>query len=268
MIRANLEYVPLRLIRRFLFPGALLDKLGHFIPYWRVNQGRLDPAPIVDAYQRLLRAGGIDLLDGKRRAVVELGCGAANGTGYEWAARFGGKWTGVEPFAPLDPGLDTKLFERVHMCYPHVIFENVQRIKTLAELTDASVDCIVSNSVLEHVTDPLSLFMECYRVLTPDGIMLHRVDYRDHFFKYPFQFLTFPQKVWDNLLNPGDLPRHRLDDHLQALTRAGFHVEVLEYERDTDGFSAVAPFLAPPFAGRNPDMLAVTSAALFCRNRR
>jgi len=268
MIRGNLEYIPLRLIRRFLFPGALLDKLGRFIPYWRVNQGRLDPAPIVDAYQRLLHVGGIDLLDGKNRSVVELGCGAANGTGYEWVARFGGAWIGVEPFAPLDPGLDAKLFERAHERYPQVIFENVHRIKSLAELADASVDCIVSNSVLEHAADLPSLFMECSRILSPDGIMLHRVDYRDHFFKYSFQFLTFSQKVWENLLNPGDLTRQRLDDHLRALTQSGFQVNVLEYEKDTDGFSAVSRFLAPPFAGRDPGILAVISAALFCRNCR
>jgi len=95
--------------------------------------------------------------------------------------------------------------------------------------------------------------------------MLHRVDYRDHFFKYPFQFLTFPKAIWDNLLNPGDLTRLRLDDHLRALAQSGFRTDVFEREKDVPNFTAVAPFLAPEFAGRDPDMLAVTLAALFCR---
>ena len=35
--------------------------------------------------------------------------------------------------------------------------------------------------------------------------MLHVVDYRDHFFKYPLHFLQFSQNTWRRFLNPGRL---------------------------------------------------------------
>jgi SAM-dependent methyltransferase len=286
---SNLEYVTLRLIRRFLFTGEALDRLGGLIPYWRVNQGRLDPAPIVSAYQRLAREAGRGL-DNIR--AVELGCGAANGTGYEWTARLGGTWTGVEPFARFDPELDARLREETAWRHPgappgedtlHATSAAhapdaacetatarrtgaaVRRVNDLDALDDASADVIVSNSVLEHVSDPAALFRQCARVLAPGGFMLHRVDYRDHFFKYPFHFLTFSREFWDNVLNPGDLPRLRLDDHLALLTRAGFAVSVVERETAPAQLAAVAPFLAPEFASRHRDMLATTIAALYCR---
>ncbi|GFK95730.1 putative S-adenosylmethionine-dependent methyltransferase/MSMEI_2290 [Fundidesulfovibrio magnetotacticus] len=262
MIWSNLEYVTLRLIRRFLFSGQALDRLGGWMPYWRVNQGRLDPSPIVDAYERLALRAGI-ATDGCR--VVELGCGAANGTGHEWTARFGGSWTGVEPFALFDAALDATLQAQARARHPYGLSGNVGRVRDLALLPDAGADLIVSNSVLEHLRRPPEVFRHCFRVLAPGGAMLHRVDYRDHFFKYPFHFLTFSQSVWDNLLDPGDLPRHRLDDHLAALSRAGFEAHVLERETDHRALRAVAPFLAPPFDGRNPDMLATTTAVIACR---
>jgi len=286
---SNLEYVSLRLVRRFLFSGPVLDRIGAYVPYWRVNQGRLDPEPIVTAYQRLARLAGVDIT-GIR--VVELGCGATNGTGHEWTARFSGSWTGVEPFAPFDTELDARIAQDVSRRRPgpHArpatdafgsaspdasrghggrdsssIPGAVSRVRDLAALDSGSVDLIVSNSVLEHVRDPLACFRECFRVLAPGGAMLHQVDYRDHFFKYPFQFLTFSQAVWDNLLDPGDLPRHRLDDHLDALARGGFQAQVLERSSDPAALAAVAPFLDSRFAARDRDMLATTTAAIACR---
>lgn len=262
MIWSSLEYVPLRLARRFLFSGPVLDRIGAFMPYWRVNQGRLDPEPIVTGWQRLASQAGLSL-QGLR--VLELGCGASNGTGYEWTARFGGRWTGLEPYIPFDQALDARVFEGVRWRNPGAVRDGVRRVADAAALESASQDLIVSNSVLEHVRDPEVLFAQCRRLLAPGGVMLHRVDYRDHFFKYPFHFLTFSKPVWNNLLDPGDLPRHRLDDHLAALARQGFEVQVLERETDPAALAAVAPFLAPEFAQRDRDMLATTIASLLCR---
>ncbi|MFZ5426619.1 MAG: class I SAM-dependent methyltransferase [Thermodesulfobacteriota bacterium] len=259
---SNLEYVTLRIVRKFLFKADALDRIGAFLPYWRVNQGRLDPEPIVTAYQKLARLAGVDILD---KRVAELGCGAANGTGYEWTSRFGGTWIGVEPYALFDPELDERLLEQARWRNPRATRDNARRVRELAALDDGSVDVIVSNSVLEHVRDPDGLFRECWRVLAPGGTMLHRVDYRDHFFKYPFHFLTFSKGFWDTMLDPGDLPRFRLDDHLDALARCGFHAEVAGRETDRASLDAVAPFLDGQFARRDRDMLSTTIASIVCR---
>ncbi|WP_243311788.1 class I SAM-dependent methyltransferase [Fundidesulfovibrio agrisoli] len=261
MIWSNMEYVPLRLIRRFLLSGAALDKLGGILPYWRVNAALGDPEAVVKGYAELA-AEAWKPLEGLR--AVELGCGATNATGYAWTALFGGSWTGVEPYALFDPGRDAALLERVRVHFPQAGPQNVRRLRDFSLLPEASADVIVSNSVLEHVRDPLGLMRQCRRVLAPGGFMLHKVDYRDHFFKYPFQFLTFPRAIWENLLDPGDLPRNRLDDHLQALGDAGFAAKVLRRETDKRAFRAVEPFLDREFAGRDPDMLATTVASIFC----
>ena len=265
MIWSNMEYVALRIIRRFLFTGAVLDRMGGWMPYWRVNQGRLDPEPIVTAWLRLAREAGPECPDLRGKRVAELGCGATNGTGYEWTSRLGGRWTGVEPFEPFDADRDERIFQQVSWRQPAVSRMSVSRVRSLDALETGSMDIIVSNSVLEHIRDPFEALRQCHRVLAAGGVMLHQVDYRDHFFKYPFHFLTFSQGMWDNLLDPGDLPRHRLDDHLFALRQCGFETRVLERQTDHEALAAVAPFLDPAFASRDRDMLATTTAAIFCR---
>ena len=175
-------------------------------------------------------------------------------TGPEWSPSPSSTRTWTRPFSPA-PACAIPVPSR----------EKTSRIRELAGLDSASADIIVSNSVLEHVRDPLDLFRECLRVLAPGGIMLHQVDYRDHFFKYPFHFLTFSKALWDNLLDPGDLPRLRLDDHLLALRISGFECEVLKQETDPAALAAVVPFLAPEFSWRDRDMLSTTTAALACR---
>jgi SAM-dependent methyltransferase len=259
VIWSNLEYVGLRLIRRFVFRGPGLDRLAWALPYFKANQATLDPGPIVDAYQDLLAQAGVDPA-GKR--VVELGCGATNATGYEWTARLGGQWIGVEPFALFDEALDHELLNRVRLRRPGAGDFETRRVKDLADVPDGWAELIVSNSVLEHVADPDQLFRQCRRVLAPGGVILHQVDYRDHFFKYPFHFLQFSRQTWDNWLNPGDLPRWRLDDHLTGLARAGFAAQVLKRQTDRAGFDRITPFLDREFAGREPDTLAVTLAAI------
>ena len=264
MIWSNTEYIALRLVRRFLLRGGERPIKDGAAPFWRLDAHTQDPEREVQAYADMAARAGLAL--GGLRAV-ELGCGATNATGYAWTARFGGSWTGVEPVELLDTGRDAALLERLRVHNPHAGPEAVSRVRDLAQLDAASADVIVSNSVLEHQRDPQALFRQCRRVLVPGGSMLHRVDYRDHFFKYPFQFLTFSQPVWDNLLDPGDLPRHRLDDHLAALDAAGFNTRVLARESDPRALNVVAPFLDPLFAGRDRDMLATTVAWLRCEAR-
>lgn len=261
MIWSNLEYVSMRLVRRFLLPGSLSASLGALLPSWRGPQTPLDPESTVTSYQRLARLALADLT-GKR--VLELGCGPSNGTGYEWTARFGGTWTGLEASAAFDQQLDSRIFELVRWRSPGVSRQNTHRVSDAAALADRSFELIVSNLALEHVRDPQALFSQCRRLLAPGGHMLHRVDYRDTFLKYPFQFLTFSTPIWENALNPGDLPRHRLDDHLAALARCGFQTQIWEHEKDFAGLAAVEPFLDPLFARKDREILATTTVSLTC----
>ena len=260
----SLEYVTLRVLRRFLFTEKRLAAWGGRLPYYRVNQGVVDPTAIAAAYAAELGRLGVTI-PGKR--IIEIGSGSANGAGYALAALGAAAVVCHEPYAPHDVGLDAKHLEGMVLAHPGVKFSKVRRVTSLAELPDASADVVVSNSVLEHVADPRALFADLARLLVPGGVMLHRVDYRDHFFKYPFHFLLYSNVVWNWFLNPGDLPRWRYDDHAGGLALAGFDVSAVSFERDEEGFAAVADRLHADFKFRDPDVLNITKATLFCLRR-
>lgn len=66
----NFEYIPLRLLRRYLFPERFLIKFGQFIPYYLVNLNQLDLKPIIAQYEKFLLAQGISLY---RKNILEVG---------------------------------------------------------------------------------------------------------------------------------------------------------------------------------------------------
>lgn len=253
MIPGLVEYVALRLVRRFLFSDALLLRYGRFLPYYRTNANQAAPAPVCDLYAESLAA--LDLPPKAERTILEVGSGATDAVGLELLARglagSRGRVILYEPYvAPVATGaVDNPLLARL------------ERLTTLADVADGSVDLVVSHSVLEHVKDPPALLAELARILAPGGWMIHAVDYRDHFFKYPYHFLLFSRATWDRWLNPGDLPRWRLSDHRQLFPACGFRLQVLRSDTMTDEFRRVASDLVPEFDANDPDV-AVTTALL------
>jgi hypothetical protein len=96
--------------------------------------------------------------------------------------------------------------------------------------------------------------------------MLHAVDYRDHFFKYPFHFLLFSRRFWDRWLDPGNLPRWRLGDHLRLLQAGGFRTEVLDFEALPSEFAKVASAVHPDFDRSDPNLAVARATLLVTRD--
>jgi len=46
MLSSNLEYIPMRLARKFLFRDAFLLRFGRLVPHYRVNFNQTDPRPL------------------------------------------------------------------------------------------------------------------------------------------------------------------------------------------------------------------------------
>ncbi len=71
-----------------------------------------------------------------------------------------------------------------------------EAIVTVAEPAErmpsvAAVDAVLSNAVLEHVSDFAAVCRELFRVTKPGGINTHQVDFRDHHdFARPLDFLA------------------------------------------------------------------------------
>ena len=259
MIPGLAEYVALRLLRRFVFSNAFLLRFGRFVPYYRANANQTDAEPVVDLYAGAIARAGLPLIE--NRNILEIGSGATNSVGYALARRgFAGKEGRIylyEPQVELDRRADAELRRGLDSGG----LSRVERISTLDAIPGASIDLVLSNSVLEHVLDMDGLLGALDRVLAPAGRMIHSVDYRDHFFKYPYHFLAFPAAVWARWLDPGDLPRWRLSGHLRAFSAHGFCATVLESRCATDAFEKIKPSISRDF-DPGDTTLALTSAII------
>jgi hypothetical protein len=101
------------------------------------------------------------------------------------------------------------------------------------------------------------------RGLKPGAFMIHCIDYRDHFFKYPYHFLLFSKKTWDTFLNPGDLFRYRVSDHVNIMENAGFKVNALTGSKDSLEFEKIRTMVHPDFNKYSQEELMTTYSELF-----
>ena len=104
--------------------------------------------------------------------------------------------------------------------------------------TKQKYDIVCSFQVGEHISD-IDAFAEIHnRVLTENGIGLHRVDFGPHdvwfWYRDPGTFLRFSDKIWNMTGSNRGVPnRKRHHEFMEAFQRANLHVEVL-YTDDFD----------------------------------
>jgi SAM-dependent methyltransferase len=262
---ADLPYLTLRFIRRTCFPTAIPRAISALLPGFRSNCGTHSSASVVNLYDQYL-APKLGAAWPSGRKVLEVGIGATNSSCYELAARGADLAVAFEPFVPLDAPRDAALLAECaqrHHLGADAASGKVQRLTKLADVPDGSIDLVLSNSVLEHVGDIDALARELRRVLAPGGAMLHLVDYRDHFFKYPYHHLLWSDAVWDRWLNPGDLPRWRIRDHIDAFQRQGLRSEIVRASPVAAEFAKVRSRIHPRFAGYDEAALATAFGVLF-----
>lgn len=131
------------------------------------------------------------------------------------------------------------------------------------------VDLAISHSVLEHVRDPVTVMTYCWKWLKPGGSTHHIVDLRDHNlkFRYPFEMLTFSDKIWQRWLDLGGgfhLNRWRVPDYLRAAQESGFvNVGYDILSDDAGALKAVFSRLNGRFRSIEEQVLAILSIALF-----
>lgn len=107
--------------------------------------------------------------------------------------------------------------------------------------TKQKYDIVCSFQVGEHISD-IDAFAEIHnRVLTENGIGLHRVDFGPHdvwfWYRDPGTFLRFSDKIWNMTGSNRGVPnRKRHHEFMEAFERANLDVEVLY----TDNFDRSA----------------------------
>jgi hypothetical protein len=114
------------------------------------------------------------------------------------------------------------------------------------------VDIVLSNSVYEHLEDVEGITYSLSVLTKPDGIQIHFVDLRDHYFKYPFEMLRFSEKMWRRWLNPSsNHNRYRLWNYRDAFNSCFGEVEIKILTRDDDAFQKLLPHIRPEFVSGN-----------------
>ncbi|MFH1045383.1 MAG: methyltransferase domain-containing protein [Candidatus Omnitrophota bacterium] len=253
----DIEYITLRIARKYFFSPRILSSWARWIPYYRSPCGQDNPGAIVERYLGLLRKEGLGITG---KTLLEIGIGRTNATAYGLIAAGAKICYGYEPYARLDQALDQK--SGAEFSSNSTLRQHVVRISSLTEVESGSIDLILSHSVLEHVEQRVQLFSELKRIIKNGGEMIHIVDYRDHFFKYPFHFYKFSQAAWQRI-NPG-LTRLRVNDHLRLLGECGFRVEVIERKLAIEAWRQFKDRNTPSveFSGYSDEDLATEEAVI------
>jgi hypothetical protein len=85
------------------------------------------------------------------------------------------------------------------------------------------------------------------------------VDLRDHYFKLPFEMLTFSERTWKRWLNPtSNLNRFRLRDYQRVFDSHFANVQVKVLERDPEAFARARSRIRPEFLAGDEAHDAVT----------
>jgi SAM-dependent methyltransferase len=131
------------------------------------------------------------------------------------------------------------------------------------------VDVVVSSSVLEHVDDPAGTAQALRRLTRRDGLHIHFVDLRDHFFRYPFEMLHYSERTWRAWLNPSsNHNRYRLWDYRRVFEENFKDTEVETLDRDVPAFEAARGRIRPEFISGNLQQDAATLIRVVAANPR
>lgn len=214
----------------------------------------------------------------KNKHVLEIGSGRYARFALQMLASGACRVTLIDLYAvPLDHPEHRAILIRDCAALGIDCDDAVSRIEVMAgDITrlpfpanENKVDLAVSHSVLEHVNDPVTVLLYCWKWLKPGGSIHHIVDLRDHNlkFRYPFEMLTFSEKVWRRWLDLDGgfhLNRWRLPDYLRATQESGFvNVGYEVLLSDEAALNAVLPRLDFRFRSMDKQVLAILSISLF-----
>lgn len=253
--KLNLRYLLLRLIRHFMPEGMARFLLKQRLII-RPGLESSDPQAAVNQYVNTLSAKHKSIA-GKR--ILVFGYGGRFAVGVELLKQGAAHVVLCDHFVLMDnernlellPAYENYLTLENGEVQPGAEFitllhGDIREQKIQAQI--AEVDYVLSTSVFEHLDDVQGITSALARLTAPNGIHLHFVDLRDHYFKYPFEMLVFSQSVWRNFLNPSsNLNRFRLPDYKRVFETHFNTVEIVVTQRNLAEFKVARPRIRPEF---------------------
>ena len=270
----NLRYLLLRLVRHFM-----PESLARFLlkRRWIIKPGleSRDPSAAVEQYIKTLSANGASI-EGKR--VLVFGYGGRFAVGVELLKRGAAHVVLCDHFVLLDNERNQELLpayesylkleqgevqprsEYITLLHGDIREESIQK-------QISQVDIVLSTSVFEHVDDVPGITKALAKLTAPQGVHVHFVDLRDHFFKYPFEMLKFSEGVWKNFLNPtSNLNRYRINDYQRVFKSNFAKVEITVLERLEEEFRKVKGSIRTEFKSGDDAADAVTLILVIARS--
>lgn len=144
-------------------------------------------------------------------------------------------------------------------------------------LPDTSIDCHISRNVFEHIPSPVlaDILQEATRLLKPDGICIHRIDYSDHFWHddkrlNAAHFLQFSDQQWSRYADNRYMYMNRLrhDDYLSLFKAAGHELLMVQPDHNAELAELLARDTLPldaRFQEKSAEVLAITGAWIVSR---
>jgi hypothetical protein len=251
----NIRYLSLRLIRHFMPEGIARFLLKH---RWIIRPGleSSDPLAAVDQYMKALAQYGKSI---KGRRVLVFGYGGRFAVGVELLKQGAAHVVLCDHFVLLDQERNLELLPKYN---DYLLLENGEVMPRLEQITllhgdtrDAklqaeisAVDLVLSTSVYEHLDDVDGITHSLAKLTAPQGVQLHFVDLRDHYFKYPFAMLAFSENIWKNFLNPtSNLNRYRLPSYQRIFEKYFGQVKINILARQENEFNQASHRIRPEF---------------------
>ncbi|CAG0947833.1 hypothetical protein ANRL1_04603 [Anaerolineae bacterium] len=272
----NLRYLILRLARHFMPEGMARFLLKH---RWIIRPGLESSNPLAAVEQYL---GGLEQhgrsINGKR--ILVFGYGGRFAVGVELLAQGAAHVVLCDHYVLLDRERNLELlpkYEKYLQLVKGEVLPRAEHITLLhGDIRDAKiqdqippVDLVLSTSVYEHLGDAEGITAALAKLTAPQGAHLHFIDLRDHYFKFPFEMLAYPETIWRNLLNPtSNLNRHRLPDYQNFFSEHFGRLQVNVLARQEDEFKKMGSRIRPEFITGDLSVDSVTLIELFAESPR
>jgi SAM-dependent methyltransferase len=226
------------------------------------------PKYAFDVFKQHYEVAGFSTVPG--RTVLELGPGDSLLTAL-YARSFGASRTWLIDVAPLASRNSTlfaqaeQMLTQLDLPVPGVgrmpsvsaVLQSLnatyltEGLASLKTVPDGAVDLIFSQAVLEHVrlADFAKLVREMRRVLKPNGVASHEIDFRDHL-QNGLNNLRFPGRIWESefMVRSGFYTNRLRWPAMKGLFQeAGFSVKLRTVERWPNGLPTHQRSMALPF---------------------
>jgi hypothetical protein len=257
----NLPYLIPRLARHFLSEKLVRALLLRSIII-RPGIETSNPLAAVNQYAEVLSECGYSL---QNKGVLVFGYGGRFDIGFGLLKEGASYVILCDKYAPPDEGHNRRMFAaeskyflsereglRPRAEWMTLLESDIREVQVQGEVEP--VDIVVSNSVYEHLDDVEGVTRALAGLTKSDGIQIHFVDLRDHFFKYPFEMLRFSESTWRTWLNPSsNHNRFRLWNYRNVFESCFNQVEIKILSHEEEAFRKLMPQIRPEFISGNMD---------------